>query len=242
MRMPREALVPAEETGERADPLDTRLVVPGSPYEKRTVSKEAFVGVVRAVIDALEGRGIPFLFVGGIASGILGRPRSTVDVDVIIRPGDIAPAREALEAAGFETTETDLNWLHKGARDGVVVDILVESTGGVYLDDEMLARAVTAEFRGVDLKLASPEDLIIMKALAHLEPTNRYWYDALGILGRSSIDWDYLLERARLGVRRVLSLLLYAQSTDILVPDAPIRALFEMIQDPDLEEDDAGDE
>lgn len=240
--MPREALVPAEDSGERADPLDTRLVMPDSPYEKRTVPRETFVGVVRDVIEALEGRGIPFVFVGGIASGILGRPRSTVDVDVLIRPGDIGPARAALEAAGFETTETDLNWLYKGAREGVVVDLLVESTGGVYLDDEMLARAVTAEFRGIELRLASPEDLIIMKALAHLEPTNRYWYDALGILGRSSIDWDYLLDRARLGVRRVLSLLLYAQSTDILVPDAPIRALFSMIQDSDAGEDDDGGE
>jgi predicted nucleotidyltransferase len=236
MQAPRHALVPSEDAGERSVPLDTRMVGAGSPFEKRTVDDEAFVEAVREVMEALEGRGIVFLFVGGLASGILGRPRSTVDVDLMIRPGDIGKTREALEEAGFTTTQTDLDWLYKAAKEGgVVVDILVESTGGVYLDDEMLSRVVTAEFRGLSLPLAGPEDLIVMKALAHQEPTNRYWYDALGILARTAIDWDYLLWRARLGARRVLSLLLYAQSTDILVPDAPIRALFHMIQHPEGE-------
>ena len=53
-------------------------------------------------------------------------------------------------------------------------------------------------------------------------------YDALGILGRTPIDWDYLVHRARLGPRRVLSLLFYATSKDLAVPESAIRELYRL--------------
>jgi hypothetical protein len=44
------------------------------------------------------------------------------------------------------------------------------------------------------------------------------------------MDWDYLLHRAKQhGARRVLSVLLYAQSNDLTVPNATIRDLFDAI-------------
>jgi hypothetical protein len=47
----------------------------------------------------------------------------------------------------------------------------------------------------------------------------------LAIIAGHELDWDYLLMRARRGPRRVLSLLLYAQSTDLAVPDPVVRQL-----------------
>jgi hypothetical protein len=44
------------------------------------------------------------------------------------------------------------------------------------------------------------------------------------------LDWDYLLKRARRGPRRVLGLLLYAQSLDLLVPDKAIKSLIHMLE------------
>jgi hypothetical protein len=38
-----------------------------------------------------------------------------------------------------------------------------------------------------------------------------------------------LLRRARLGARRILALLIYAQSSDILVPSWAIRRLYEQV-------------
>ena len=70
-----------------------------------------------------------------------------------------------------------------------------------------------------------PEDLVVTKALAHGEETAHYWWDALAIIAKRDLDWDYLLGRARRGPRRMLSLLLYAQSTDLAVPDHVIRRL-----------------
>jgi len=73
-----------------------------------------------------------------------------------------------------------------------------------------------------------------MKAVATSEDTPRYWYDAIGIIGHTELDWEYLVRRARpAGVRRVLALLLYAQSVDTSVPVAPISALIAMVEEPD---------
>ena len=41
-----------------------------------------------------------------------------------------------------------------------------------------------------------PEDLVVTKALAHGEETAHYWWDALAIVAKGELDWDYLLMRA----------------------------------------------
>ena len=64
----------------------------------------------------------------------------------------------------------------------------------------------------------------------HDEHMPRHWHDALAVLAVSELDCDYLTRRARqYGARRVLSLLLYAQSNDLIVPSTPVRNLFEAI-------------
>src|SRR5215218_2511374 len=69
-----------------------------------------------------------------------GRPHGTHDVDLLVRPGDARAMLRAFAAAGFDTEETDQTWLYKATRDGVLVDVIFESTGGIVLDQEMLAR------------------------------------------------------------------------------------------------------
>jgi hypothetical protein len=93
----------------------------------------------------------------------------------------------------------------------------------------MIARLRRVAFKGRRIMVIPPEDLLVIKAIIHDEETPRHWADALGIIASSDLDWDYLLARAQHGARRVLSLLLYAQSTDLVVPDAVIRSLFETI-------------
>jgi hypothetical protein len=97
------------------------------------------------------------------------------------------------------------------------------------LDDEMLARGRDEEFHGRKLRMVSTEDLVI-KAVVHDEHMPRHWHDALGVLARRELDWEYLLRRAAIhGARRVLSLLIYAQADDVAVPTGPIRVLFETV-------------
>jgi hypothetical protein len=104
-----------------------------------------------------------------------------------------------------------------------VIDVIFCSSGDIYLDDTMLERSRVSELHGVEVRLISPEDLIVLKALAHSEPTARYWFDALAVVARSPIDWPYLLKRARHGPKRILSFLLFAQSLDLAVPADVVR-------------------
>ncbi|HWC32566.1 MAG TPA: nucleotidyltransferase [Actinomycetota bacterium] len=202
--------------------------------DREATSEETFLQILdeaTAVLDRLE---VPYGLIGGIASAVEGRPRWTnrgEDIDVFVRHKDAMRALEALAEAGFETEETNENWIYKGAKDGVLVDVIFRSTGDIYLDDEMAARIQAGEFRGRVVKLIPPEDVLIMKAVAHGEETPQYWHDALSVLARADIDWNYLLRRARQhGARRVLSLLIYAQSNDLVVPPEIVAELFDMVQ------------
>jgi hypothetical protein len=94
----------------------------------------------------------------------------------------------------------------------------------------MLTRASVKSFRGRSVPIAPPEDLIVMKAVAATEDTARYWYDALGIVSRAPLDWPYLVRRScQHGARRMLSLLLFATSNDLVVPPEPIQALMSKV-------------
>jgi hypothetical protein len=93
----------------------------------------------------------------------------------------------------------------------------------------MLARGQCADVWERQVPVLGPEDLVVTKALAHGEETSHYWWDALAIIAKCDLDWDYVLGRARRGPRRMLSLLLYAQSTDLAVPDHVVRRLAAMV-------------
>jgi predicted nucleotidyltransferase len=193
---------------------------------------DELTAVLRDTVAALDAAGIPHLVMGGVGSAAMGRPRGTQDIDVFVHPDAARPALEALASAGFSTEETDPRWLYKGFKDGVLVDVIFRSSGEIYLDEEMLARSSIAEFKGCPARFMAPEDLLVIKAIAAQEHVPHHWYDALAIIGSSDLDWDYLVSRARRhGVKRILSLLLYAQSNDLGVPSRAVRRLTEAIDD-----------
>jgi predicted nucleotidyltransferase len=218
--------------GEMRNPAD-RLTLYGernAPAQEPPDHEEpVFLEVLGDALEAADRSRLPYLLVGGIASGIIGRPRWTHDVDLFVRPQDARPMLAALAEAGFRTEETDPVWLYKAFKHEVLVDIIFYGMGGIYLDDEMLAHACVREFKGHQVRIPSPEDLLVIKALVHKEETSRHWFDALAIISRCDLDWDYLLRRARRGARRVLSLLVYAQSNDVLVPNRVIQRLHQAI-------------
>lgn len=185
-----------------------------------------FNSVLGDVVEAVEEARVRYAFIGGIASGGLGRPRSTHDIDLFVTPEDAELTLRALTKRGFRTEKTDPSWLYKGFKNDILVDVIFKSKGEIYLDQEMYARSITAEFHGRRLRLVAPEDLLIIKAAAHSELCPNHWHDATALLSHASLDWPYLIKRARRAPRRILSLLLYAQSNDIWVPNHVIHELF----------------
>lgn len=194
-----------------------------------TTLADRFNRVLSETVEAMEESGIRYVFIGGVASGGLGRPRSTRDIDLFVSPEDAEGTLRALAKRGFKTEKTDPTWLYKGFKEEILVDVIFKSKGEIYLDSEMYNKVITAEFHGKRLKLVAPEDLLIIKAVAHSELTPNHWHDAIALLSHANIDWKYLLKRAKRAPRRILSLLLYAQSNDIWVPNYVIFELYSWI-------------
>lgn len=202
------------------------------PFEGLAVDEPTFLGVLDEVLAALNGDGVRYAMIGGLASTILGRTRWTHDLDVYLRDQhDAAHAMDALGRAGFRTERTDEHWLYKAIKRGVLVDLIFKAKGDIYFDDAMQERVRVEDFKGRMVPVVPPEDLIMIKTIIYDEATPRHWYDALGVIAHSDIDWDYLVQRSVHGPRRLLSLLIYAQTSDLVVPDRVIRTLFSTIYD-----------
>lgn len=201
-------------------------------FEGQDVDEETFLEVLDEATAALDASGVSYAAMGGLASATYGRQRWTHDADFFLRdPMDAATALRFLRRAGFATQQTDEHWLYKGIKRGVLVDLIFKAKGDIYYDDEMIARTQRREFKGRLIPVTPPEDLIVIKAIIHDEQTPRHWYDALGIIAGAELDWDYLIGRSSRGPRRMLSLLSYAQSNDLVVPERVIRDLFSAIYD-----------
>jgi predicted nucleotidyltransferase len=187
---------------------------------------EQFELALHDVAHALDGADVDYVLMGGVGTATLARPRSTDDIDVFVTPDHATRVLEIFEQAGFTTRVEDPVWLYKAFKYGVLVDVIFRSIGDIYVDDEMLKRAEVREFKGARLRMIPPEDLLVVKAVAAGEHSPHHWYDALAIIARQELDWDYVIRRARsAGPRRVLSLLLYAESTDLAVPITALRDL-----------------
>ena len=193
------------------------------------IDERVFLEVLAETVETLDEEGLPYVLIGGIASAVLGRPRWTHDIDVFVKPEDARRVLEVLAERGFGVEETFADWLFKGFKKEVLVDVIFR-VYKIYLDDEMISRAVMAEFKGRRVRIVPPEDLLVMKALVADEHMPRHWHDALGLVGSCPLDWDYVERRAKqYAARRVLSLLVYADSSDIVVPARPVHRLFEAI-------------
>jgi len=200
----------------------------GSPPRRETVTE-----VLAAAIAALQDAEVPHVVVGGLVTAAFSRPRTTDDIDIFVQPEHAGAALDALDRAGFETERTDPMWLYKAWSEGVLVDVIFRSSGDIYLDEEMLARATWQDCRGTSTRMISAEDLLVIKAVTTTERGSHHWYDALGVIGRTPLDWEYVIRRARqAGPRRVLSLLLYAESNDLAVPSDVVEELFAMVHPP----------
>jgi predicted nucleotidyltransferase len=209
--------------------METNRYPSQQPSARHTEEGERFNRTLFAALDAIENDGLPYALIGGVAASGMGRPRSTHDIDIFVRPEDAEAAIESLEKVGFKTERTDSTWLYKGWKENILVDIIFKSSGDIYFDNEMHGRARLIDYHGRKVRVISPEDLIIIKSAVHNEIGPHHWHDALAILSHAQVDWEYLFKRARRAPRRLLALLIYAQSNDILVPNRMIFDLFHSI-------------
>ena len=123
------------------------------------------------LIEHYENQGV---IIGGIAASLLGKPRFTADLDAVILlsnseiPELIDTANEQgispriANAEAFARANRILLLRHQAS--GMNIDI---SLGILPFETEMVARSQNVNIGSLHLRLPTPEDLIILKAVAH---------------------------------------------------------------------------
>jgi len=129
---------------------------------------------LRAVLRLLQRMDDRGVIIGGVAASLLGRPRLTADIDVVILLS-VDQLSHLLEVAAEEGLMPRIPDVVEFARQyrvlllqhpesGIPVDI---SLGILPFEVEMVERRVLLNVAGLTIPVPRPEDLIILKAIAH---------------------------------------------------------------------------
>jgi len=158
--------------------------------------------VLRDLVKWFEDRNVRGLVIGGVAASLLGRPRVTHDVDslVLLEREEWDDFLTEGKKFGFVLRVSDAIAFAQKNRvflvchepSGIDVDI---SIGALPFEEEAIRRGLTVDLSGVRVPIPTPEDLIIMKAIAHRP---RDMADIESILeAHSLVDLEYILKRVK---------------------------------------------
>jgi predicted nucleotidyltransferase len=133
-----------------------------------------FLDPLRALQDLLDAFGERGVIIGGIAASLLGEPRFTADVEAVflLEMDELPRLLEEAAARGIEPRIADAEsfarqnrvLLLRHAASGIDIDI---SLGMLPFESEMVDRSRRVAIGDLQLRLPTPEDLIILKAVAH---------------------------------------------------------------------------
>lgn len=154
---------------------------------------DALRDLTRCLADAhTEG-----VLIGGIASSLLGRPRMTRDVDILVLIEDSERPTFVSSAAGhgieprredaLEFAERSRVLLLKHRPTDINIDVILAT---IPFEQQVIKRASKELLADVPVLVPTPEDLIIMKAVAR-RPQDLE--DIRGIAGANpNLDRDYV--------------------------------------------------
>lgn len=132
------------------------------------------LGGLRDLLAWLKDAQVQGVVIGGVAASLLGRPRVTRDVDAVVlleterweeflvlgASHGFVPRRA--DALAFATRAHVLLVTHQPSN--IDADI---SFGFLPFEKECVQRRIFVEVSGLSVPLLTPEDLIVMKAVAH---------------------------------------------------------------------------
>jgi hypothetical protein len=133
-----------------------------------------FIDALRDLEEWLDQARAPHALLGGIAVSLIAQPRSTRDIDACIsaEPPQWKPLIDSGKSHGFVPRVDDALAFAERSRvfllvhepTGIKIDL---SVAGLPFEQEMLSRASTVKVGDFEVRVPSPEDLIITKAVAH---------------------------------------------------------------------------
>jgi len=137
-------------------------------------SVEPFLAPLESIQHLLKKFNQQGVVIGGVAASLLGKPRYTADVDAVflLSVDEIPQFIESANAEGIvpriqnadEFARQNRVLLLKHTATEIGVDI---SLGILPFEQEMVERGVVISIGRLSIRLPTPEDLIILKAIAH---------------------------------------------------------------------------
>ena len=151
---------------------------------------------LRAVSQWLDAGAIPGAIIGGVAASILGRPRFTEDIDVLVLleredwAEFLASGRECGIVARIddiiEFAEKSRVLLVSHELSGIGIDVVL---GALPLEEEIVRSATETKIAGNVVPLATPEAIIVMKAIAGRARDVADIESLLEVHERLDLDW-----------------------------------------------------
>lgn len=142
-----------------------------NPPESKSITP--FLAPLQALQNLLSAFNNQGVIIGGIAASLLGTPRLTVDLDAVILLDldDLPSLLAEAEKQGIEPRIADPIPFAQKSRvlllrhtmSGIDIDL---SLGILPFEVEMVERSSVIDLGVIQLRLPTPEDLIIMKAVA----------------------------------------------------------------------------
>ena len=120
------------------------------------------------IYKALNRNEVKYLVIGGIAVGLHGIPRVTVDIDILIEPtlDNCQRALKAFEEAGLKRAgKMSPDVVLQATMGTVLGDVNVDIFAGARISDfkDMWERRAIKQVRGIEINVLSIEDLIETK-------------------------------------------------------------------------------
>jgi hypothetical protein len=155
-----------------------------------------------AVIDALNGLGVPYMLVGSFASNFYGVPRATQDADFVLQvgPGTVSALAERLAPAfrldpqmSFELVTGTTRHVLQAADSPFVVELFLLSDDPH--DRERFARRRPVRTLSREVWMPTAEDIVITKLRwAHQAQRPKDLEDARNVVAvqGARLDWDYV--------------------------------------------------
>jgi predicted nucleotidyltransferase len=155
---------------------------------------EDFEDFLVELVDA----GADFVLIGGWAMAALGRPRATLDMDVLVRPTHENSKRVYVALLAFgapvkmhgvdEATFATSGPAYRFGVKPLMVEVLTEISGVDF--DDALAGAITLPIDGREVRVIGPEPLLRNKRAAgrHKDLEDVEWLEEVLLAGRAESD------------------------------------------------------
>ncbi len=158
------------------------------------LSQQAPYPALTDLVEWLQDASVPYAIIGGLSVSIISQPRPTIDIDLVVwlDPQQWPAFLESAERHGIHSRRSNALEFAQERRvlllqhdkSSIGIDV---SLGALPFEQEMIDRSQAVTVGNVPLRVATPEDLIIMKMVAHREKDLRDIHNVLRVC--TSLDF-----------------------------------------------------